>query len=160
MAQSFWKCLFASILVSGPVGAADSVQKKPSSLEKTKVPSPSETDPDKYNVILDNETVRVFRYHDEPGAKTKMHHHEAFVLYVLAPFKRRLTFPDGTKKERQFATGDVIYMDAQDHIGENVGSTPTEAVIVEVKGRGAAAPSNSDAWKPGTVAPTLPERTR
>lgn len=98
-----------------------------------KTPSPSETDPDKYQVILDNEKVRVFHYHDSPGAKTKLHHHESFVLYVLAPFKRRLTFPDGKTKDREFKAGDVIYMDAQDHIGENIGTTDTDAVIVEMK---------------------------
>lgn len=112
-----------------------------------KVPSPTETDPDKYQVILENERVRVFRYHDTPGAKTKLHHHEAFVLYVLSPFKRRLIFADGSSKERQFKNGDVIYMEAQDHAGENIGTVDTEAVIVELKEPGAKAPANAGEWK-------------
>ncbi len=102
---------------------------------------PTETDPDKYKLILENDRVRVLRYHDEPGAKTKLHHHDAFVLYVLAPFKRRLSFPDGTKKEREFKTGDVIFMEAQDHVGENVGKTPTEALIVELKQGASSGPA-------------------
>lgn len=110
------------------------------------VPGPSDTDPDKYKVILDNERVRVFRYHDAPGERTHMHHHEAFVLYVLAPFKRRLTFADGSSKERQFNTGDVIYMDAQNHIGENIGKTPTEALIVELKPSATVAPPSDTGW--------------
>ena len=68
---------------------------------------PSETDPDKYKVVPDNERVRVFRYHDEPEAKTKLHHHDAFLLFALARFKRRLSFPDGTAKEREFKAGEV-----------------------------------------------------
>lgn len=115
--------------------------------EPPKVPSPTETDGDKYVVTLENENVRVFRYHDSPGAKTKLHHHEAFVLYVLAPFKRRLIFADGSTKEREFKAGDVIYMDAQDHAGENIGTTDTDVVIVELKNAAAKAPANAGTWK-------------
>jgi quercetin dioxygenase-like cupin family protein len=94
---------------------------------------PVTTDGDKYSVILENDRVRVLRYHDEPGERTNSHHHPAFVLYALAPFERRLSFPDGTKKERAFVSGDVIFMPDQTHVGENIGSTATEAVIVELK---------------------------
>ncbi|MBK7860347.1 MAG: cytoplasmic protein [Archangiaceae bacterium] len=114
------------------------------------MPTPTQTDPDKYTVVLENERVRVFRYHDTPGAKTRLHHHEAFVLYVLAPFKRRLIFADGSTKEREFKAGDVIYMDAQNHAGENIGKTDTEVLIVELKEPGAK-PLPSDGWK--TTAP-------
>jgi beta-alanine degradation protein BauB len=95
---------------------------------------PIRTDGDKYRTILENDRVRVLRYRDRPGETTKPHFHPAFVLYALAPFRRRLTFPDRTTKERDFQTGDVIYMPAQTHIGHNIGKTDTEAVIVELKG--------------------------
>jgi quercetin dioxygenase-like cupin family protein len=94
---------------------------------------PAKTDGDKYQVILENDRVRVLRYHDSPGAKTNPHHHPDFVLYALAPFRRKLTFPDGTSKERDFKPGDVITMPAQDHVGENTGTTDTDVVIVELK---------------------------
>jgi len=98
-------------------------------------PDPTATDGDKYHVLLENEQVRVLRYRDEPGAKTRLHHHPAFVIYALAPFRRQLTFPDGTKRMREFKAGEVAWMPAQSHVGENVGSTPTDALLVEVKGR-------------------------
>jgi len=53
-----------------------------------------------------------------------------------------------SSKERQFNTGDVIYMEAQDHIGQNVGTTPTEAVIVELKEPGTAATLMKEGWNP------------
>ena len=118
---------------------------KPAEAAKATMPSPTETDPDKYKVILENERVRVFRYHDEPGAKTRLHHHEAFTLYALGPFKRRLTFGD-TTKEREFKTGDVIWMEAQDHVGENIGTTTTDVLIVELKEPGASG-TQSGGWK-------------
>jgi beta-alanine degradation protein BauB len=96
---------------------------------------PALTDGDKYHVVLENEHVRVLRYHDQPGAKTHQHHHDEFVLYALSSFRRRLIFPDGSVKERDFKPGDVIWMPEQVHIGENIGTTDTEVLIVEQKPR-------------------------
>lgn len=92
-----------------------------------------QTDGDKYKVILENECVRVLDYQDQPGDKTQQHRHPAFVLYALSEFQRTLTLPDGKVLRRTFKSGDVIFSDAQTHVGENVGSTPTHVVIVELK---------------------------
>jgi beta-alanine degradation protein BauB len=97
---------------------------------------PTRTDPDKYQAVMENERVRVLRYHDEPGAKTHAHHHPASVLYALSAFKRRLSFPDGTTKEREFKPGDVMWVPEQTHVGENIGTTPTDVLLVEMKGNG------------------------
>ena len=97
------------------------------------VPDPVDTDPDKYKVILENEQVRVFDYSDEPGDKTKMHHHRRFVLYALCPFKRKLTFDNGKSVEKEFKGGEVLWNDEQSHIGENIGKTKTHVLIVELK---------------------------
>jgi hypothetical protein len=94
---------------------------------------PAQTDGDKYKVLVDNERVRVLEYRDRPGESTRQHHHPAFVLYALTPFKRRLTLPDGKVIVREFKAGDAIYSDAQTHVGENVGATPTHAIMVEMK---------------------------
>ena len=96
-------------------------------------PDPTVTDPDKYKVVLENDRVRVIDYHDKPGDKTKQHHHRPFVLYVLSPFKRRLTFPDGTVKEREFKVGEALWMDDQVHVGHNIGTTESHALLVEPK---------------------------
>lgn len=94
---------------------------------------PTKTDPDKYQAVMENEHVRVLRYHDEPGAKTHPHHHPASVLYALSAFRRRLSFPDGTTNEREFKAGDVMWVPAQTHTGENIGTTPTEVLLVEMR---------------------------
>ena len=95
---------------------------------------PAKTDSDKYSVVLENERVRVFEYKDKPGDRTTMHQHPDFVLYAVSPFKRKLTFPDGKVVIRDFKAGEVIYMKAQKHIGENIGETDTHVMIVELKG--------------------------
>lgn len=94
---------------------------------------PVATDGDKYRVLLDNERVRVLAYTDQPGDKTQAHEHPAFVVYALAPFKRRLHLPDGRSLVREFKAGDVLYSNGESHIGENVGTTPTQIIMVEMK---------------------------
>jgi quercetin dioxygenase-like cupin family protein len=95
---------------------------------------PLHTDGDKYHLLFENRLVRVLRYHDEPGASTHPHHHPCFVLYALAPFKRELSLPDGSRRVREFQAGEVAWMPAQSHAGHNTGDTPTEALLFELRG--------------------------
>ena len=91
------------------------------------------TDGDKYSVVLENERVRVLRYHDTPGDRTLQHAHPDYVLYAESSFKRRLTFPDGQKHEVDVKAGSVVWMKGHIHIGENIGDTNTDVIIVELK---------------------------
>ena len=95
--------------------------------------SPIETDGDKYKVVLENDQVRVLEYRDLPGEKSQQHGHPAFVLYAVTPFKRKIHLPDGKVLMREFKAGDVMYSPAQTHIGENVGTTPTHVIMIELK---------------------------
>src|SRR5690349_24817115 len=46
------------------------------------------TDPDKYEVIFENDRVRVLEYRDLPGGKTHPHQHPDSVMYTLSGFRR------------------------------------------------------------------------
>ena len=94
---------------------------------------PVVTDGDKYKVLLENEQVRVLSYSDQPGDKTHQHQHPAFVVYALAPFKRKLILADGKAIERDFKAGDVFYSAGETHAAENIGNTPTKVILVEIK---------------------------
>ncbi len=102
---------------------------------------PVGTDGDKYRVLLENERVRVLAYTDRPGDRTHEHHHPAFVLYALAPFKRKLVLPDGSERIREFKAGDVLFSPGETHVGVNVGDTPTQVIIVELKDPAAPPPA-------------------
>lgn len=94
---------------------------------------PVETDGDKYSVVLENERVRVLRYHDKPGDRTLQHAHPDYVMSADSSFKRRLTFPDGRKQEVDVKAGSIVWVKAHIHIGENIGDTNTDVLLVELK---------------------------
>ena len=107
----------------------------PAELEQLGDPSrdPVVTDGDKYKVILENERVRVLEYRDSPGQRTSPHHHPDYVLCALGAFQRKLVLSEGREGVREFRSGEVAFGKAQSHIGENIGSTDTHVLIVELK---------------------------
>lgn len=108
------------------------------------------TDPDKYRTILENGDVRVLEYHDTPGNKTSPHQHPDSVMYTLSSFKRRLHFSDGTR-DVSMEAGQVSWLPAQIHSGENIGDTDTRVLFVELKN--SSAPPRHDL---GAVPVVLP----
>jgi len=94
---------------------------------------PVVTDGDKYKVVLENDRVRVLEYRDSPGQRTSPHHHLDYVLCALSAFKRRFVLADGREAVREVSPGEVVSSKAHSHIGENVGSTDTHVLIVELK---------------------------
>src|SRR4051812_9895547 len=106
---------------------------------------PTRTDPDKYRVIFENDRVRVLEYRDEPGQATQPHTHPDSVMYTLSSFERRLVAEGGESRDVALAAGDVRWLDAQVHSGENIGSTPTHVLFVELKDP----PADAGTPKPG-----------
>ena len=84
-------------------------------------------------VLRNDDRVRVLEYKDQPGQKTHQHAHPAFVVYAVSPFKRELILPDGRKMQREFKAGAIMWSDAQTHIGNNIGDTPTHVIMIEMK---------------------------
>ena len=96
---------------------------------------PTSTDADKYKVIFENERVRVLEYRDEPGQVTKPHEHPDSVMYTLSSFDRRLIAENGDARDVSLDQGEVRWLDAQTHSGENTGQTPSHVLFVELKER-------------------------
>ncbi|MGJ4846009.1 MULTISPECIES: cytoplasmic protein [unclassified Leifsonia] len=94
---------------------------------------PLDTDPDNYHLLWENEYVRVLEYLDAPGLRTNEHDHPNSVLVALSEFDRHLRTPD---KERtvHLDAGEAVWLPAQRHSGENVGTTPTHTLLIELKG--------------------------
>lgn len=93
---------------------------------------PAVTNPELYHVLFENDRVRVLEYRDVPGDRTAPHRHPDTVMYPLASFTRRLT-AGGRQVEVKLEPGQVRWLDAQEHAGENIGDTPSHALFVELK---------------------------
>jgi hypothetical protein len=93
---------------------------------------PTVSDPQLYKVLFENDRVRVLRYIDRPGDRTKPHEHPDSVLITLSHFRRRLTVGDRTVDVEK-APHEVIWNSAQSHVGENTGTTDTDVIFVELK---------------------------
>ena len=118
-----------------PVGNASSVMIPHMSLD------PVASNPEHYKVVLENDRVRVLEYSDQPGDKTTPHRHPDSVMYTLSGFRRRLVSGE-VEREVELEAGSVGWLPAQEHYGENVGSTSTNVLFVELKG--SAAPQAAD----------------
>ncbi|MGH3419479.1 MAG: hypothetical protein ACRDOD_07805 [Streptosporangiaceae bacterium] len=99
------------------------------------------TDPDKYQVIFENDRVRLLEYRDLPGEKTLPHQHPDSVMYTLSAFQRRL-YADQRTRDVVMELGRVHWLPAQTHAGENTGTTPTHVLFVELKETPAIGPSH------------------
>jgi beta-alanine degradation protein BauB len=101
--------------------------------EEASVPDdPTSTDPDLYRMVFENDRVRVLEYHDRPGDRTHPHAHPDSVMVTLTSFRRRL-HGHGRSVDVDLEAGLVRWLDAQTHAGENIGTTESRAIFVELK---------------------------
>ncbi len=98
---------------------------------------PAVTDPGLYRVVFENDRVRVLEYRDVPGDRTHPHGHPDSVMVTLSGFRRRVG-AGGRHVDVDLSAGEVRWVGAQEHEGENTGHTPTHAVFVELKEAGPA----------------------
>lgn len=89
--------------------------------------------PDIYKQIFENERVRVLDVRLKAGDKIAKHSHPDHFVYVLDPGKLRISKPDGTSSEADFQVGQVVWIPAETHWAENIGSTELHAIVVELK---------------------------
>lgn len=93
---------------------------------------PTVTNPDLYRVLFENERVRVLDYFDQPGDATEPHSHPDSVMVTLSSFRRRLRL-GGNEVDVELPAMQARWLDAQEHAGTNIGTTPTHTIFVELK---------------------------
>ena len=100
---------------------------------------PVQGNPSLYRVVLENDRVRVLEYRDRPGDRTTPHEHSDSVMITLSAFDRRLHQGDRTM-DVSLEAGEARWNPAQWHAGENIGTTETHVLFVELKEPAASAP--------------------
>jgi len=93
---------------------------------------PTVTDPELYRVVFENARVRVLEYRDRAGDTTHPHAHPDSVMVTLSAFQRRVSSGD-RQADIALGAGEVRWVGAQQHYGENVGTTDTHAIFIELK---------------------------
>jgi quercetin dioxygenase-like cupin family protein len=89
-------------------------------------------DTDHYNVVLENDKVRVVRITYGAGEKSVMHEHGDGVVVFLTDSSTKMTLADGTSEDTVGKAGDVQWAPAQEHLPENTGEA-MEAFYIELK---------------------------
>jgi beta-alanine degradation protein BauB len=96
------------------------------------MPDPVDTNPELYQVVFENDRVRVLEYLDHPGDATTAHSHPDSVMVTLSSFRRRLATGD-KEVEVELPAFQARWLDAQEHSGTNIGETDTHTIFIELK---------------------------
>ena len=106
----------------------------PTSESKEKLILPEEVSPDVYQVILENDDVKVLNVTFAPGQGDNIHEHGVITYYGIKGGKLQNTLADGTVKEMEVPDGFVGHgNNIVKHQMENVGDDTVKVIIVEHK---------------------------
>ena len=94
---------------------------------------PVTLDPDKFEVRMENERVRVLEARIASGEGHAMHWHPEHLIYTLSSYKVRDTFPDGSTKTMERGAAEILWGEELTHATQNVGETGLHALIIEFK---------------------------
>jgi quercetin dioxygenase-like cupin family protein len=100
---------------------------------------PVKVDAKHYKVEFENDQVRVLRITYGPHEKSVMHAHPASVAVFLSDVSVKFTLPDGKTASSDVKAGMAQWEAGGKHLPENVGDKPFELILVELKGKHAAA---------------------
>lgn len=94
---------------------------------------PVTLDPDKFEIRLENNRIRVLEAKVPSGEGHGMHWHPEHLIYTLSSYKVRDTFPDGSTKTIERGAGELLWGEELTHSMQNVGDTGVHALIIEFK---------------------------
>jgi beta-alanine degradation protein BauB len=98
------------------------------------IPDVLKVDNSGYNLIMENDRVRVMEMQLKPGEKSPMHNHPSdHVVYVFKDASFKLSFPNGENADFELEAGNALWIDAGPHETENIGSTQAHNLVIEVK---------------------------
>ena len=94
------------------------------------VPNAAEVLP--VEVELEQFGVRALRLRSVPGQESPMHSHNAGVMIALTDAHFMHTLPSGEMVEAKLKAGQALWREAAVHSGKNIGTGPTELVLLEL----------------------------
>jgi len=124
---------------------------------KPKMLLPEKVSPDVYEVLLENETVKVMKVSFAPGQEDNMHDHYPFTFHLLDGGKAQVTMPDGKVNEREIPSGFIGHNGTGvRHKVKNIGSNEINIILIEHKQIGSTPTFNNDVnLAPHLVSPDI-----
>ena len=96
---------------------------------------PVKVDPKHHKVEFEDDQVRVLRITFPPGEKSVTHSHPNAVAVFLTDSTLKQNVSAGNAPQGPRKAGDVVWAEPFSHTPENVGSKPTEVILIEFKER-------------------------
>ena len=116
------------------------------SSSKPKMLLPEEVSPNIYEVLLENETVKVMKVSFAPGQEDNMHDHYPFTGYLINGGKAQVTMPDGKVNEREFPSGFIAHNgNGVRHKVKNIGLNDMNIILIEHKNLGSTPSFDNEA---------------
>jgi quercetin dioxygenase-like cupin family protein len=106
---------------------------------------PLKVAPDMYKLLMENDRVRVMEVVFKPGSKIAKHSHPDHFVYVASAGKITIHKADDSKSDADLKVGDVMWIGAETHWAENIGTTEVRLIVTELK---EPAPAKKEAEKP------------
>ena len=94
---------------------------------------PTESSPDNYKVILENDHVRMLEMTLPAGTSDNQHSHLDESVYFISGGKASIVDGDGETMEAELPDGTTMWHPAWTHTVTNTGDTEIRAIIVESK---------------------------
>lgn len=91
----------------------------------------AEASPDVYNVLFENEAVRVIEMTLKAGQIDNQHSHRDETVYFITGSKVKISLPDGNSMEADIPDGHVMWHEEWTHTVSNIGDKDLRAIVVE-----------------------------
>jgi quercetin dioxygenase-like cupin family protein len=114
---------------------------------------PLDVGPTIYKKVFENDNARMLEVTFKVGDKIARHKHPDHLAYVVSGGKLKVTGADGKAQDFDLKPGMAMFLPAQEHAAENVGTSELKLVVLELRDKPpTAAPKGGD---PVTVGPTI-----
>ena len=89
--------------------------------------------PTNYTIAFENECVRILRFHARPRERWNLHAHPNSVVVSMTGYQVRNVLPHSEPIVRNAQAGDIAWISARSHTGENSGETDMDCILIELK---------------------------
>ena len=78
--------------------------------------------PDSYEMVFENDRVRILEFNGSVGTVTAMHSHPDIIAVGIDALKVKFTLENGQSMDAELSLGDAMFMDGHSHATEATGA--------------------------------------